>query len=119
MTSPAIQAKLWYWQRLSAMALALCVVVHLATIVYAARHGLTAAEILGRTRGNALLAGFYTVFVIACAIHAPIGVKAIGIEWLRLKERSASVAAAVIACFGGAAILSPRLLISLRRPAEA
>ena len=29
------QAKRWYWQRLSAMVLALCVLVHLAVMVYA------------------------------------------------------------------------------------
>jgi succinate dehydrogenase subunit C len=68
------QALLWYWQRLSAMVLALCVVVHLGGIIYAVRGGLTAAEILGRTRGNGAFALFYAVFVVACAIHAPIGV---------------------------------------------
>ena len=35
--SAVTQAKLWYWQRASAMVLALCVVVHLAAIVYVAR----------------------------------------------------------------------------------
>ena len=47
---------------------------YLAGIVYAVRGGLTAAELLGRTRGNWGFAAFYTLFVIACAIHAPIGV---------------------------------------------
>ena len=37
---------LWIAQRASAAVLALCVVVHLATIIYAVRGGLTAAEIL-------------------------------------------------------------------------
>ena len=40
-------------QRASAPSvLALAVAVHLATILYAVRGGLTAGEILGRTRGN-------------------------------------------------------------------
>ena len=95
--SAATQAKLWYWQRLSAMALAVCVVVHLAMIVYASRGGLTAAEILARTRGNAPFAAFYSVFVGACAIHVPIGLKTIAVEWLRWRERNASIAAVIIA----------------------
>ena len=74
MTSIRTQALLWYAQRTSAMVLALCVVVHLATIIYAVRGGLTGAEILGRTQGNWLFGAFYGVFVVACAVHAPIGV---------------------------------------------
>lgn len=73
MTSVRTQALLWYWQRMSAMVLAVCVIVHLAGIVYAVRGGLSAAEILGRTRGSWGFAAFYGVFVVACAIHAPIG----------------------------------------------
>jgi fumarate reductase subunit C len=96
-TSAATQAKLWYWQRLSAMVLAVCVVFHLAMIVYASRGGLTAAEILVRTRGNAPFATFYSVFVVACAVHVPLGLKAIAVEWLRWRERNASIAAVIIA----------------------
>ena len=39
---------LWMLQRASAVVLALCVFVHLATIIYAVQGGLSAAEILGR-----------------------------------------------------------------------
>ena len=74
MSDVRTQALLWYGQRLSAMVLALCVVVHLGGMIYAVRGGLTAAEILGRTRGNWAFGAFYAVFVVACAIHAPIGV---------------------------------------------
>jgi fumarate reductase subunit C len=69
------QVLLWTAQRASAGVLALCVLVHLVTIVYAVRHGLSAAEILGRTRGSVLWAGFYGLFVAAVAIHAPIGLR--------------------------------------------
>src|SRR5258705_51054 len=95
--STAAQAKLWYWQRLSAMVLAVCVVIHLAMIVYASRGGLTAAQILARTRGNAPFAAFYSVFVVACAVHVPIGLQAIAIEWLCWREWNASIAAVIIA----------------------
>ena len=67
------QAKLWYAQRISAMLLALCVLVHLVTILYAMRGGLSAAEILARTRGNTAFAIFYVLFVISVVVHAPIG----------------------------------------------
>ena len=80
MTPARSQSLLWLAQRGSAAALALCVVVHLATMIVAVRGGLTAAEILGRTRGSVLWAVFYTVFVLGVAIHAPIGLRAIVVE---------------------------------------
>jgi fumarate reductase subunit C len=78
--SPRHQVILWGAQRISAMVLALCVVVHLVTIIYAVRHGLTAVEILGRTRGSVVWGAFYVLFVAAVAIHAPIGVRNILME---------------------------------------
>jgi fumarate reductase subunit C len=69
------QVLLWAAQRASAAVLALCVIVHLATIIYAVRSGLSAVEILGRTRGNAAWAGFYVLFVATVAVHAPIGLR--------------------------------------------
>ncbi len=76
------QTALWIAQRASAAVLAFCVVVHLATIIYAVRGGLSAAEILGRTRGSGAWLAFYSVFVLAVAIHAPIGLRAVLREWL-------------------------------------
>jgi fumarate reductase subunit C len=69
------QVLLWTAQRVSAIVLAVCVIVHLVTIIYAVRNGLSAAEILGRTRGNAGWAAFYALFVAAVAVHAPIGLR--------------------------------------------
>ena len=71
--------------------LALCVVVHLATIIYAVRGGLTAAEILGRTRGNVTWFAFYSLFVVAVTIHAPIGLRTVLGEWLRWRGASREV----------------------------
>ena len=68
-------------QRLSATVLALAVAVHLATILYAVRGGLTAGEILGRTHGNTAFFAFYAVFVAAVAFHAPIGLRNVIREW--------------------------------------
>ena len=83
------QAKRWYWQRVSAMVLAICVLIHLAVIVHAVRGGLSAAEILGRTSGNWGFAMFYGVFVIACAVHVPVGVANIAEEWFGFDPRNA------------------------------
>jgi fumarate reductase subunit C len=101
---------LWVLQRASAAVLALCVVVHLATIIYAVQGGLTAAEILGRTRGSIPWLVFYSIFVLAVSIHAPIGLRAIFIEWLRWRTRSRDVVlvlfAALIAGMGMRAVLA-------------
>lgn len=77
------QARRWYWQRLSAMLLALCVVVHLAVMIYAVRGGLSGAEILARTQGSGAFGAFYALFVVACALHVPIGLANIAVEWAR------------------------------------
>ena len=74
------QVLLWAAQRASAAVLALCVVVHLITMIYAVRHGLSAADILGRTRGNYGWCAFYGVFVAAVAVHAPIGLRTVAAE---------------------------------------
>ncbi|MHA1107823.1 MAG: succinate dehydrogenase [Alphaproteobacteria bacterium] len=64
-------------QRLSAMVLAPLVVLHLATIIYAVQDGLSAAEILARTRGSLMWGGLYGLFVLAAAIHSAIGLHTI------------------------------------------
>ena len=91
------QARRWYWQRISAMVLALCVLVHLAGMVYAVRGGLSAAEILGRTQGNWAFGAFYAVFVIACAVHVPVGVANIAREWWGFSERAARMLSLALA----------------------
>lgn len=100
---------LWIAQRASAAVLAVCVAVHLATIVYAVQGGLTAAEILGRTRGNAAWLAFYSLFVLAVTIHAPIGLRPVLGEWLgwrgRWRDRVLLLFAAVLAWTGMRAVL--------------
>jgi fumarate reductase subunit C len=77
MSAQRRQTLLWLAQRASAAVLALCVVAHLATLIVAVRGGLTAAEILARTRGSVAWAAFYGVFVLAVTIHAPIGLRTV------------------------------------------
>ena len=91
------ETTLWIAQRLSAAVLGVCVLVHLVTIVYAVRGGLSAAEIFARTRGNHAWLAFYSLFVLAAAVHAPIGLRAIAIEWLGWRGRSRDVACTAFA----------------------
>ena len=76
------QVLLWAAQRISAAVLGLCVLIHLITMIYAVKNGLSAAEVLGRTRGNPGWAAFYALFVAAVAVHAPIGLRTILSEML-------------------------------------
>lgn len=100
---------LWIAQRASAAVLALCVLVHLATLIYAVRGGLSAAEILGRTRGNFGWLAFYSLFVLAVTVHAPIGLRAPLAEWLGWRGGSRDVAllafAMLLAWLGMRAVL--------------
>jgi len=86
----------WVAQRATAAILAVCVIVHLATIIYAVRGGLTAADILGRTRGSVAWGTFYAVFVMAAALHGAIGLRAVAAEWLGLRGPAAEFATTVI-----------------------
>jgi fumarate reductase subunit C len=85
------QTLLWVAQRASAGVLGVCVVVHLVTIIYAVRGGLSGAEILARTRGNGAWFAFYSLFVLAVTVHAPIGMRAVLGEWLGWRGRSRDV----------------------------
>ena len=90
------EVALWVAQRATAGVLALCVVVHLATIVYAVRGGLSADEILARTRGNYAWAAFYVVFVLAAAIHGAIGLRTVAAEWLGFRGDAAELAVTLV-----------------------
>jgi fumarate reductase subunit C len=98
MASPTVNAaKRWYWQRVTAMIMALFVLVHLAVIVYAINGGLSAAEVLSRTRGNILWAVYYALFVGLVSVHASIGLRNILVEWAGAKEGAASVLSKLLA----------------------
>jgi len=90
-------AMLFLAQRASALVLAPLVLVHLGLAIYAIHGGLTAAEILGRTRGSVGWMLFYGVFVVAAAVHAPIGLRNILQEWCGWRGLAAD---AGLAAFG-------------------
>lgn len=91
-----MEQRLFVLQRLTAMLMAPLVLGHLAVILYAVRGGLTASEILARTQGNAWWIGFYGLFVLCVAVHVPIGMRNILIEWLRLGRSAAGAVALVL-----------------------
>jgi fumarate reductase subunit C len=82
-----LNVRSYLWQRLTAAIMAPLVLLHLAVIFYATRHGLSAADILARTRGSVAWAAFYGLFVIAASVHAPIGLRTVLAEWTPLGAR--------------------------------
>lgn len=106
--SPANQARLWLAQRLSAMLLAVLLVVHIGVMIWAVRGGLSGAEILARTRGSAWAALLYGLLVAGAAVHAPLGIATVCQEWLGLRGRAlwipTALLAALLAVLGGAAV---------------
>ena len=88
--------RLSLWQRSTAALMAPLVIVHLAVIFYATRQGLSAQDILGRTRGSIAWGLFYSLFVCAAAIHAAIGLRTVLVEWGSMRSRSAGMLALVI-----------------------
>lgn len=92
-----MERRLYVLQRITAMLLAPLVVTHLGLIIVAVRGGLSASEILARTQGNAAWLVFYSAFVLAAAIHAPIGVRSILLEWSNLPRRLIDICSLMLA----------------------
>lgn len=101
---------LYMAQRLSALVMAPLVIGHIVLMIIAVRNGLTAGEILARTQGSLLWAGYYGLFVLAVSIHAAIGLRTIASETFRWHGRALDWAAIAIAgmllLLGGRAILA-------------
>ena len=87
-----MNVRLYFWQRLSAAVMAPLLIVHLALILFAGAKGLSAADVLARTRGSLLWALFYGTFVAAAAIHASIGLRNVLIEWTNWAQKARDVA---------------------------
>jgi fumarate reductase subunit C len=84
-----MNVRLYVWQRATAALMAPLVAIHIAVIFYATRQGLSAADILSRTRGSIVWGAYYGLFVAAVSIHAAIGVRNVLAEWSPLSERHA------------------------------
>jgi fumarate reductase subunit C len=88
--------RLYVAQRLTAALMVPMILLHLAMIFYATREGLTAADLLGRTRGSIIGALFYGAFVAAASVHAAIGVRTVLLEWTTLERRGAAATVLVL-----------------------
>jgi fumarate reductase subunit C len=93
-----VSIRLYVWQRLTAALMAPLVIVHVAVIFYASRKGLSAADILARTRGSFMWASFYCAFVLAASIHAAIGVREVCVEWSSFTERQSGILGTLLGC---------------------
>ena len=91
------EARLYLLLRASALVLAPLVLLHLGLVVYAVRGGLTAGEILGRTQGSLGWGLLYGLFVLAVAVHARIGLRAVIREWTPWRGRGVDLAMATFA----------------------
>jgi len=80
-----MNVRLYVLQRATAGIMVPLVLAHIALIFYATRHGLSAAEILARTRASIGWAAFYGLFVLAAATHGAIGVRTLAGEWAGIK----------------------------------
>jgi fumarate reductase subunit C len=76
--------RLYVLQRMTAALMVPLIIGHLIVIFYATSNGLSAAEILGRTRGSIGWALYYGLFVILASVHGAIGVRGVLREWTRL-----------------------------------
>lgn len=99
-----LDLRLYMLQRITALLMAPFVVVHLGLMIYAIQGGLSAEEILGRTRGSLLWFLFYGGFVLAVSIHAAIGLRVIAHETFGLGRSTLALltwAAALLLGAGG------------------
>jgi fumarate reductase subunit C len=105
-----MNVRLYVWQRGTAVLMAPLVAIHIAIIFYATRQGLSAADILSRTRGSIVWGAYYGLFVAAVSIHAAIGVRNVLAEWSPLSERRAGWLALlfglVLAALGARAVVA-------------
>ncbi|MBS0243622.1 MAG: succinate dehydrogenase [Proteobacteria bacterium] len=87
-----VNVRLYLLQRATALLMAPLVIGHVIVIFYATRHGLSAAEILGRTRGSLGFGLYYASFVLAAAMHGAIGIRSVAHEWAGLSGRKLDLA---------------------------
>jgi fumarate reductase subunit C len=82
-----VNVRLYILQRATAAIMVPLVFAHLGIIYYATSRGLSAADILWRTRGSISWAAYYSLFVLAASVHGAIGVRAVASEWVGLRGR--------------------------------
>jgi fumarate reductase subunit C len=108
-----LDLRLYVAQRITALIMAPLVIGHIAVMIYAVQGGLSAGEILGRTRGSLFWGIFYGGFVVAASIHAAIGFRTVLSEWAGLRGQALNglcwgILAALLV-MGGRAVLAVTL----------
>lgn len=86
-------------QRLSAFFMIPFVLVHLILMIYAIEGGLTASEILGRTRGSIFWGSFYGIFVAAASLHGALGVRTVLSEYFVISSSTLLLTTIAIGTF--------------------
>lgn len=76
-----MEMRLYMAQRISALVMLPLVIGHIAVMIYAVQGGVSAGEMLERTKGSVAWALFYGTFVVAVAVHGAIGLRNILREW--------------------------------------
>lgn len=94
--------RLYILQRATAALMVPLIAIHLIVIYIATAKGLTAADVLARTRGSIAWSAFYGLFVLLAAVHAAIGLRVVLREWTRLQ---ASARDGIAITFGLALLL--------------
>ncbi len=92
--------KLFVLQRATGALLAVLLLIHLVTVIYAVQGGLSVAEITERVRGNLFWIVFYSVFGLTAIIHALIGLRKVLTEILPINQRMIDLVVALYV-FGG------------------
>ncbi len=105
-----MNVRAYLWQRATAALRVPLLLVHLALIFYAGTKGLTAIDILARTRGSIGWAVFYSTFVAIASIHASIGLRNVLAEWTGMGSATRNLAAwafgIALAMLGARAVLA-------------
>ena len=81
----------FFTQRATGALLSLLLAIHLVTIIYATRGGITVAEISQRLQQNWLWQYMYLVFIAVAVTHAAIGLRNICVETLPARKFLVSV----------------------------
>ncbi|WP_300061444.1 succinate dehydrogenase [uncultured Roseobacter sp.] len=112
-----LDLRLYMLQRITALIMAPLTLGHIAVMIYAVQGGLSAEEILGRTRGSLFWFLFYGSFVVAVSLHASIGLRVILHETMGLAGRTLS--AATLGVAAGLLFMGVQALIAVIWPVSA
>lgn len=95
--SSRLDVWLWVAQRATAFLLVVTVTIHLGTMIYVVNDGLSAGQILAHTRGSLFWLSVYGSFVTAAAIHVPIGLRVVLMEWTSIRKDGVNMIALAFA----------------------